>query len=130
MELVLDGFADTIEFRACSPVQSVASVKYYDTAGNESTVDSATYQLDKDSIFARLEPCKNKQWPSISLQKMNGVVIRFVAGYGDNTQVPESVKQAIILHIKTLYEDYKPDEIKRIQEARNSLLGMKRVINV
>jgi uncharacterized phiE125 gp8 family phage protein len=130
LELVLDYFKEIIEFNSCSPVQTVTSVKYYGTDGLENVVNSNIYLLDKDSFVARLLPKYAELWPSNQLQPANGVVIRFVAGYGTALDVPQTVKQAMILHIKLLYDDYKPEEFERIEKARNILLGIRRVVNI
>ena len=132
LELVLDNFpcADYIEFKSCSPVQSVTSAKYYDTAGTEYTLSSGDYIVDADSFVAKIVLGYNKSWPNTILQPVNGVRIRFVAGYGEATAVPESVKWAMVLHMKLLYDDYKPDEREKLEKARNALLGMRRVVNV
>ncbi|WP_242951294.1 hypothetical protein [Clostridium kluyveri] len=67
----------------------------------------------------------------MQLQPVNGVRVRFTAGFGDNGEsVTETVKWAMVLHMRLLYDDYKPDEKRKIEEARNSLLGMNRVIPI
>ncbi len=63
------------------PLRAVESVKYYDRSNVEYTVDSEDYFVDVDS-----EPCQivlpyDKQWPSTSLRSINGIKIRYSAGY-------------------------------------------------
>ena len=41
--------------------------------------------------------------------------------------VPETVIQAMILHIKMSYDDYPPQERERMEQARDALLWMERV---
>lgn len=133
LELVLDSFPDDnyISFDNSSPVQNVESVKYYDTDGKELIFDSNNYIVDTDSFVNRIVLGYCKLWPTIVLQQINAVRIRFTAGFGDKAEaVPETVKWAMILHMKLLYDDYKPDERTKIEEARNSLLSMNRVIPV
>lgn len=132
LELVLDAFPTKsfIEFKNCSPVQSITSVKYTDYLNAESTMTATDYYLDNDSFVNRLVLAYNKQWPTNILKPTNGVRIRFVCGYGVAAAVPETVKQAMVLQMKLLYDDYRPEERDRIERARNALLGMNRVVQV
>jgi uncharacterized phiE125 gp8 family phage protein len=133
LEMVLDYFPEDncISFENCSPVQSVESVKYYDTNGKEYIFDAGNYIVDTDSFVNRIVLGYCKLWPTIALQTANAVRIRFTAGFGDKAEnIPETVKWAMILHMRLLYDDYKPDERTKIEEARNSLLSMNRVIPV
>lgn len=133
LELVLDSFPEDnyISFDSCSPIQNVESIKYYDTAGQEYIFESSNYIVDMDSFVNRIVLGYCKLWPLIPLQPANAVRIRFSAGFGDTAEaVPETVKWAMILHMKILYDDYKPDECSKLEEARNALLGMKRVIPI
>ncbi|WP_411679852.1 head-tail connector protein [Clostridium thailandense] len=133
LELVLDDFPkyNYISFENCSPVQSVESIKYYDTNGKELIFDKSNYIVDTDSFVNRIVLGYCKLWPIITLQTVNAVRIRFTAGFGDKPEsVPETVKWAMILHMRLLYDDYRPDERTKIEEARNSLLSMNRVIPV
>lgn len=133
LEMVLDSFpnCNCISFDGCSPVQSVESIKYYDTSEQEYIFDSSNYIVDTDSFVNRIVLGYCKLWPTIALQTVNAVRIRFTAGFGDKAEsIPETVKWAMILHMRLLYDDYKPDERTKIEEARNSLLSMNRVIPV
>lgn len=133
LELVLDGFPEDnyISFDSCSPIQNVESIKYYDTDGQEHVFDSNNYIADLDSFVNRIVLGYCKLWPLIPLQPANAVRIRFTAGFGDDAEaVPETVKWAMVLHMRLLYDDYKADERAKLEEARNALLGMNRVIPV
>ena len=44
--------------------------------------------------------------------------------------VPELVVQAMALHIKTLYDDYDPRVRERMEQARDALLWMERIVAV
>lgn len=67
----------------------------------------------------------------VELQSVSTVRARVVVGYGDaEDKVPETIKWAIILQMNLLYYDYRPEEKAKLEEARNSLLSMNRVITV
>lgn len=129
LELVMDRFPRTnyIEFTSCSPVQSVGSIKYYDAEGQEHIFSSDNYIVDVDSFVSRIVLKHNCYFPNIPLQKINGVRIRFIAGYN---VIPEVIKYAIIIQMKLLYDDYRPDEKTKLEEVRNALLSMNRVIPI
>lgn len=84
------------------PVQSVTSITYTDEDGSASTVSSNDYIVD--TYNGRIALKASATWPSVTLQKINGVVIRYVAGYGAANDVPEQIKQAIKLVIGDWYE--------------------------
>lgn len=133
LELVLDSFPgdNYISFKNSSPVQSLESIKYYDMVGREFIFDPSNYIVDTDSFANRIVLGYCKLWPTILLQPVNGVRIRFTAGFGDTGEsVPETVKWAMVLHMRILYDEYRPDERTKIEEARNSLLSMNRVIPI
>lgn len=130
-EMVLDDFPiGELEFHDCSPVQSITSVKYTDKDGVESTFAATNYILDNDSFVNRLVLKDNISWPTVTLQVVNGVRIRFVAGHEQASDVDETIKWAMVLQMKLLYDDYRPEERIRLEKARNSLLGLRRVIPV
>jgi uncharacterized phiE125 gp8 family phage protein len=132
LELVLDRFpcGREIEFHDCSPIQSVTSIKYTDSEGTEHTMPDSDYIVDPDSFVARVVLGYNKSWPTVTLKPVGGVVIRFVAGYGDTGAVPETVKQAMGLHMQWLHDSLTPDQAARIAKARDALLGMRRMVPV
>jgi uncharacterized phiE125 gp8 family phage protein len=65
-----------------SPVISVTSVTAYSPADAGSTVATSVYRLDTESAPARLVLRDGQEWPT-ELRPQNGLVIVYVAGYGD-----------------------------------------------
>ncbi len=97
-ELVLDDFP-LEEIRIWkAPVQSITSVKYYDTNGTLTTLAADQYVLDADTPPAWLLPAEGVSWPSTH-DAANSVIIRFVAGYGDSADdVPKEILAWIRAH--------------------------------
>jgi phage conserved hypothetical protein, phiE125 gp8 family len=133
LELVIDSFprGNAIVFYNCSPVQKVESIKYYDAARQEYLFDESNYIADLDGFVNRVVLNSGRHWPIVELQSVNAVRTRVVAGYGDTAdKVPEAIKWAMILQMKLLYDDYRPEEKTKLEEARNALLYMNRVVPV
>lgn len=104
-ELVLDRFPCHEITAPLPPLQSVTSIKYYDTDGAEQTLDAAAYQVDTDSAPARIIPAYGLIWPT-TRDQLNTVRIQFIAGYGDaDTNIPQAIKQWIMIRVATLYEN-------------------------
>lgn len=78
------------------PVSSVTSVKYYDTAGTQQTMSSTLYTVNDGSQHASgyIIPAFNEQWPS-TYGHDRDVTVRFVCGFGDPDDVPETFKLQI-----------------------------------
>lgn len=98
IELALDYFPVEIELPR-GPVQSITSVKYIDTDGNEQTVSAATYALDQYSDVPWLLLASGYDWPNTK-DAANAVKIKYVAGWGDTgADVPEKIKNAMLLAV-------------------------------
>lgn len=106
-ELVMDAFpGDRALEIPLPPLQSVTSIKYTDSNGNESTFSSGDYIVDTDSSPGRVVLKLDASWPGDTLQAANGVRVRFVAGYGNaGSDVPQHMRQAILLMIGHWYEN-------------------------
>lgn len=108
IELTLDDWPATDWIRIPRPpLQSVTSIKYYDTDDTEYTLSSSSYLVDTASEPGRVILNSGESWPSsVTLRPANAVVIRFVAGYGDDQEdVPETTQQAIRLLVGHWYEN-------------------------
>tara|TARA_Y100000593_G_scaffold20176_1_gene40505 strand:+ start:308 stop:898 length:591 start_codon:yes stop_codon:yes gene_type:complete len=96
--LATDGFPSAQElFRGFrNPVQSVSSVKYYDTNGSLQTVGASTYVLDTKATFATVGLAYQQSWPSDCRGQVNDVEVTYVAGYGDTAaDVPMRIRQLL-----------------------------------
>lgn len=103
-KLTLDCFpAEIIVPKA--PLQSVSSIKYYDTDGDLQTLNSDLYQVDAESEPAIIVPAYNQNFPDTRAMK-NAVEVEFIAGYGDaSTDIPEKIRDACLLYLTWRYED-------------------------
>jgi uncharacterized phiE125 gp8 family phage protein len=88
------------------PVQTLSSVKLYDTADASTTLSSTVYQLDAISAPARVVLRDGQSWnSSTSLRRVNAVALEYVAGYGTAAStVPGPLKQALLLLVGSLWE--------------------------
>ena len=105
-QLVLDSWPGREIFLPKGPLQSVTSIKYYDADDTEYTVTSTDYIVDTYSKPGRIFIKSTASWPTTTLRDINGVIITFVAGYGDTAStVPSDIKAAIRLMFGDLYEN-------------------------
>jgi uncharacterized phiE125 gp8 family phage protein len=103
-ELVLDKFPDHDVRIPLAPLQSITSIKYDDPNSVELTVASSNYMVDTVSSFGWVVPIVGFSWP-VPLDTINAVRVRFVAGFGAAaTDVPEPIRQAMLLMIGNWYE--------------------------
>lgn len=102
-DLVLSGFPPGDIQIGMLPIQSITSVKYYDTDNAQQTVSADDYSLDTDVIpgFVRLN--SDSSWPS-SFTRHDAVIVRFIAGYGDASDVPNEFKIWIRANAATLVD--------------------------
>lgn len=101
----LDAYVD--EFPAefmLPPLQSVTAITYIDTDGATQTLAADQYLVDAVSKPSRIEPAYGVYWPSTRQQK-NAVKVRFVAGYGAASAVPQCIKNWMLLRASTLWEN-------------------------
>tara|TARA_A100001011_G_C13966533_1_gene697488 strand:- start:69 stop:737 length:669 start_codon:yes stop_codon:yes gene_type:complete len=86
-----------------SPVASITSVKYYDDADSESTFASSKYYLDKAGVPARFVLRNGESYPT-GLRVSNAIEIKYVAGYGGASDVPDDIKHACLIYTAWLFE--------------------------
>lgn len=99
-EVSLTSFSDVIAL-PWPPVQSVVSIKYTDSNGDEKTLDSSEYYAFFSQFHAEIEP--RLTWPEVSRDVPYPVRIRFVCGYGTAQEVPAQIKLAIKMLVGTWY---------------------------
>lgn len=131
-KLILSAFpADPIRL-PFPPLQSVTTVKYYDSANAQQTLSASVYQVDTNSEPGTLQLAASQSWPAV-YDRVDAVEITFVAGYGANrTAVPPAVRQAILFYISHWYFNRKEVELGNmaaveIPDAGAALLNAYRV---
>lgn len=104
-DLTLDYFPACGFIELPKPIlQSITSITYKDTAGDTQTWATSNYIVDTKGVFGRITPAYGIVWPSTQ-SIINAVTVRFVAGYGDDTDsVPQSIKQGILMYVADLYD--------------------------
>lgn len=94
-------------------VQSVTSVKYYDSSGDLQTLDAEEYEVDIVEVPAliRLAP-SSTNWPSLQYNKHNAVEVEFITGYGDTAaEIPKAVFLALKQLVASAYQNREHIEI-------------------
>lgn len=91
-----------------APLQSVASITTYDALAQASVFDASHYFADTVSNPPRLVLHGTAPWPEPG-RRANGIEIVVTAGFGDTaSDVPEPVRQALLLLIAHWYESREP----------------------
>lgn len=91
---------NSIELPRAAPLQSITSVKYINSDGEETTMTADTeYITDTDSPVGRIVLPYGKNWPCFTPYSVNPIKIRYAAGYNSENQIPKSIRQAMLLHI-------------------------------
>lgn len=124
-----DSFATTIRPRY-SPLISINSIQYVDTASSTQTLDAAEYDVDTTEEPGRITPAYTKSWPA-TRDMMNAVTLTYLAGYGTADQVPDEFKQAILLLVGHLYQHrmtVTDERLIQTPEATKALLWPKRIL--
>ncbi len=134
-ELALDDFPASEAIRIpYPPLQSISSVTYYDTDETSATFSSSKYHVDTYSEPGRIMLAYGEVWPSTTLRTVNGVVVRFVCGYGGAaSDVPDEYKQAIKMLCGELYERREasdPQSFSELPYGVQMILGLDRVVPV
>ncbi|MEL7027677.1 MAG: head-tail connector protein [Pseudomonadota bacterium] len=120
--LTLDAFPPGDEIcLARGPVQSVAYVKTFDADDIESILDPARYVVDGESRPPRIVRKPELSWPFVG-RAAEGVEIQYVAGYGAAaSDVPEELRQAILMLTAHFYEQREILSENRLYEAPGAI---------
>ncbi len=109
-------FIDTIIDQTCSDfaqlqtlfkskVSAVAHVKYYDSDNSLQTLSATIYDTQLQYEPSQIQLADDKSFPEIT-KRNDAVVARYTVGYGSAaSDVPEIIKQAILLTIGNFYQN-------------------------
>lgn len=103
-DLVLDCFPGWEIYIPKPTLQSIVSITYLDTNGTSQVLSADQYVVDTQSTPGRIIPAYGLIWPSTRGQ-INSVTIRFIAGYGAASAVPDGIKSWMKIRIKHLYDN-------------------------
>jgi uncharacterized phiE125 gp8 family phage protein len=126
LELSLDEWPDKPVSLPRPLLQNILSVKYTDSTGTENTIDLNNIIVDNASEPGRISLKQGYCWPSVQLQEIGGLRIRYVAGYDDISKVPQTVRLAYLLYISDRFNNPDGD----IPTAFYNLLSSRRLIPV
>lgn len=107
---------------------AITSITYLDQDGNNTVLSSLAYVLDSTTVPGWVYPAYNTSWPS-ARAFANSVRIRFTAGYGAASDVPQCIKQWMLLMIGSTYafREATTDRAQARLPYINSLLDPERV---
>jgi uncharacterized phiE125 gp8 family phage protein len=136
--LYLDSFPDSgEEIRIpMPPLATIVGITYVDIDGVTQTLAVGEYTVDANSEPARVKEAYNETWPD-TREIMNAVTVEFTCGYGDDeTDVPQTIRQAMLFLIGHWYENREAVVIsgniiaKELPAAVSALLASYRIITV
>lgn len=109
---LIDAWPDLAVLRLpMRPVQSVTSIRIYAEDGSVATLAPDAYVLDGSGAPARIVRRRGRAWPMPG-RAANGIEISFVAGFGGTaSQVPQPLRQAVLLLVAHWYENREPLEL-------------------
>jgi hypothetical protein len=84
------------------PLISAGPITYLGPDLVLNTLDPTTYRVSTGTP-GRIRPAPGHSWPRLA-RVMDAVTVRFIAGYGDPDQVPECLRQAILLLVGHWYQ--------------------------
>jgi uncharacterized phiE125 gp8 family phage protein len=97
IEVKCDRFADLCRLPE-APLTSVTSIGYVDAAGDDKTLDAATYELRPDGLEPSVALAYGKQWPVV--RPGSRITLTAVVGYD---AAPEAVRHAMLMLVATWY---------------------------
>lgn len=114
-----------------APVASITSITYVDLNGATQTLSPYDYVLVSDGVLSRIvRSYAVYYWPPVRCQP-NAITVTFVVGYGDlAADVPEPVRQAIILLAAHLHANREPVgnyQLRELPFAVSALIAPYRV---
>lgn len=85
------------------PVQSIVDVVTFDDDNVSTVFPSSFYYLDSSGLVPRLVLERGETWPG-GLREVAAIRVRYVAGFGSASSVPEQIKLAIKQSVMHFYE--------------------------
>ena len=97
-----------------SKVSSITHIKYFDSDNSEQTLATSVWLSDINHQPARIGLKPNQSFPSLA-ERINAVNCKYVVGYGSAaSDVPEGIREAVLLIVGNLYENRQEVVVGRI----------------
>ena len=97
-----------------SKVSSITHIKYFDSDNSEQTLATSVWLSDINHQPARIGLKPNQSFPSLA-DRINAVNCKYVVGYGSAaSDVPEGIREAVLLIVGNLYENRQEVVVGRI----------------
>ncbi len=104
--LVSDEWADVLPLPMAGPLQSVTSIKYYDSDGALQTLATSVYTVDTSSQPGTVSLASGQTWPSLqSDRRAWRIEIIYVVGQSSLGAIPSSFKIGTLLLVDHLWEN-------------------------
>lgn len=115
------GFADRLTLPV-SPVIAVVGVSYFDAGNVVQALDAGVYDLFADARGAYVTLRPGQSWPA-SFRRADAVSITFTAGFGAAADVPEPIRQAILLIVQRLFDGADTEIDSAIERTVHALIA-------
>ena len=97
-----------------SKVSSITHIKYFDSDNSEQTLATSVWLSDINHQPARIGLKPSQSFPSLA-DRINAVNCKYVVGYGSAaSNVPEGIREAVLLTIGNWYENRQEVVVGRI----------------
>ena len=97
-----------------SKVSSITHIKYFDSDNSEQTLATSVWISDINHQPARIGLKPSQSFPSLA-ERINAVNCKYVVGYGSAaSDVPEGIREAVLLIVGNLYENRQEVVVGRI----------------
>lgn len=87
-----------------SKLQSITSIQYY-SDDVLATVDPSIYYITDNTDYAAIFLKNNKCWPTDIDIRQQAIIIILIAGFGTADDVPDDIKETLLLMVTNLYEN-------------------------
>jgi len=106
------------------PLVSISSIKYIDsTGGTTSTFSSTNYFTNINGYLGEVVLEPDASWPGGTLRPANPIIVEFVSGYGGSSQVPKTIRQAVLFRAMELFENRDPARPANMVPVGNQTIG-------
>ena len=124
-------FSNTMEL-PYPPLSSVTSITYIDADGATQTLDASVYDVDTTTEPGLVTLAYDESWPT-TRNEHHAVTITYVAGYGTADDVPDKMKNAIMMLVANMdinREATAPIQLHEVPFGVKQLLGIDRIVPI